>query len=92
MKSEIKLPANPIPEILKNISLSPAILTPLYLDELRKIVFQVTDSVSFVTNSYIVLLLKHLHENGLVELSVLNPKDVEGEVFIIRKIENGEST
>lgn len=67
-------------------------LDPLALDDLRRIIFSKTDSESFVTDSYIVLLLKHLQEAGLVEIFVESVPNTQGKVLFCKKVVNGEST
>lgn len=82
--------SNPIPAVLDLFSEDEYVyLEPVLLDEIRKVIFNNTNSRSFVNDKYIFLLLKFLHDHNLVELNAINTKAVNGWIFYIKKVVHG---
>lgn len=77
---------NPLQDILDFLPLDEIVaLDPLSLDEIRRIIFSKTNSESFVTDSYIVLLLKHLDEAGLINVFIESMPHSKGTLIFVRK-------
>ncbi len=92
MKSET-LPDNPIPVVLENIPDELTVIDYRLLDRIRSAIFMVTDSKSFVTDAYVMLLLSHLNRAGVINLHVLsNIEGIDGDVYVVKKGQHGQST
>ena len=74
---------NPIPEILDLISSSGGILGLLVTDEMRLIIHKHTNNI--VNNSYIILLLTHLRDAGVVSIEELSWPDTTGKILLIKR-------
>lgn len=78
---------NPIPEILSLIPYQGTVLSLLLAEEMRTIIIKCTKKV--VSNGYVVLLLAHLRDNDLIEIEDITWPSVAGNIFIIKRKENG---
>lgn len=74
---------NPIPEILELLPLTESVLDPKLLDTLIDIVRKKTKLV--VSNTYIILLLSHLTDEGYVTLTEVNCVSAVGKLYFIKK-------
>lgn len=81
------LKSNPLPEILKLIPQKQTILSLLLTDTMRNVVQKVTHKR--VNNSYIIVLLAHLAEAGLVSIQEITTPDVSGAVILIKRNPDG---
>lgn len=81
------LKSNPIPKILDLIPAQGTVLSLLLAEEMRVAIHSCTRDV--VSNGYIIMLLSHLNENGLISVEEITWPSVAGNIFIIRKNNNG---
>ena len=79
--------SNPIPELLDLISPEGSILGLLAADEMRAIILRHTSKI--VNNSYIIILLAHLQDAGLISVDELSWPHTAGNIIIIKRKENG---
>ena len=77
------LKSNPIPKILDLIPPQGAVLSLLLAEEMRTAIHSCT--LDIVSNGYIIMLLSHLNDNGLISVEELKWPSVAGNIFIIRK-------
>ena len=78
---------NPLSEILKLIPEKQTVLDLLLADSMRGIVAKVTGNV--VNNSYLILILHHLAQNNVIEISEVTFPETDSSIFLIRKTING---
>lgn len=78
---------NPIPKILDLIPAQGTVLSLLLAEEMRVAIHSCTRDL--VSNGYIVMLLSHLNDHGLITVEELTWPSVAGNIFIIRKNSNG---
>ena len=78
---------NPIPEILNLIPPQGTVLSLLLAEEMRTIILKCTKTV--VSNGYVVMLLAHLRDNSLLEIEDLTWPSIAGNIFIIKRTDNG---
>ena len=81
------LKSNPISEILKLIPQTQTILSLLLTDAMRNVIQEITKKR--VNNSYIIVLLAHLAEAGLVSIQEITTPDVAGAVILIKRNPDG---
>lgn len=77
--------ANPIPKILEQIPKELTLLDYKMIDDLRATIKTVTHLI--VNNSYVLALLQHLSENGVI--SMHNVSSVEGKHFYLVRNTHG---
>lgn len=78
---------NPIPEILDLIPPQGTVLSLLLAEEMRTIIAKCTNKI--VSNGYVIMLLAYLKDNNLLEVEELTWPSVAGNIFIIKRKENG---
>ena len=78
---------NPIPAILELIPVQGTILSLLLAEEMRNIIHSCTKTL--VSNAYVVMLLAHLRDNDLVTIEDVTWPSIAGNIFIIKRKENG---
>ena len=74
---------NPIPEILDLLASKGTVLGLLVADNMRLIIQKHTNNI--VNNSYIILLLTHLRDAGLVSIEELSWPDTTGKILVIKR-------
>ncbi len=79
--------SNPIPEILELIPVEGTVLSFILVEKILAIVQKCTHLI--VTNGYVIQLLAHLNDNGLIVVDDVNWPGVSGNMYILRKTENG---
>lgn len=80
------LAGNPIPDILNLLDWQYRVVGPRLLDDLRILLAKRTKPFEWFSDSYIMLLLIHLRDAGLVELLDVTLKGVTDSITVIKKI------
>ncbi len=78
---------NPVPKLLKLIPEQKAILSLLLADEMREVIQKAINKR--VNNSYIIVLLAHLAEAGLINILEISAPDVAGAIILIQRNPDG---
>lgn len=76
---------NPLKDIIELVPYTESVLDVSLLDSI-KITLSKSLNTHLITNSYILLLLSYLSDEGLVSLTKINPVSSLGTIYFIKRL------